>query len=78
MSTTNNRVRSHQLSFRLTEKEISRWNQKQKASGLNKTEFLLKILDKSDVKIYQFNNSDFPSRKPHSARGRVHLRLPSG
>lgn len=57
MSTTNNRVRSRQLSFRLTEKELSRWNQKQKASGLNKTEFLLKILDKSDVKIYQFNNT---------------------
>lgn len=57
MSTTNNRVRSRQLSFRLTEKELSRWNKKQKASGLNKTEFLLKILDKSDVKIYQFNNT---------------------
>lgn len=57
MSTTNNRVRSRQLSFRLTEKEIARWNKKQKASGLNKTEFLLKILDKSDVKIYQFNNT---------------------
>lgn len=58
MSTTNNRVRSRQLSFRLTEKELSRWNKKQKASGLNKTEFLLKILDKSDVKIYQFNNTN--------------------
>ena len=57
MSTTSNRVRSRQLSFRLTEKELSRWNKKQKASGLNKTEFLLKILDKSDVKIYQFNNT---------------------
>ena len=57
MSTTNNRVRSRQLTFRLTEKELSRWNKKQKASGLNKTEFLLKILDKSDVKIYQFNNT---------------------
>ena len=57
MSTKSNRVRSHQLSFRLTEKELARWNKKQKASGLNKTEFLLKILDKSDVKIYQFNNT---------------------
>lgn len=57
MSTKNNRIRSHQLSFRLTEKELARWNKKQKASGLNKTEFLLKILDKSDVKIYQFNNT---------------------
>lgn len=56
MSTKSNRVRSHQLSFRLSEKELERWNKKQKASGLNKTEFLLKILDKSDVKIYQFNN----------------------
>lgn len=57
MSTKSNRIRSHQLSFRLTEKELERWNKKQKASGLNKTEFLLKILDKSDVKIYQFNNT---------------------
>lgn len=57
MSTKSNRIRSHQLSFRLTEKEFARWNKKQKASGLNKTEFLLKILDKSDVKIYQFNNT---------------------
>lgn len=57
MSTKSNRIRSHQLSFRLTEKELARWNKKQKASGLNKTEFLLKILDKSDVKIYQFNNT---------------------
>lgn len=57
MSTKSNRVRSHQLSFRLSEKELERWNKKQKASGLNKTEFLLKILDKSDVKIYQFNNT---------------------
>ena len=57
MSTKNNRIRSHQLSFRLTEKELARWNKKQKASGLNKTEFLLKVLDKSDVKIYQFNNT---------------------
>ncbi len=57
MSTKSNRVRSHQLSFRLSEKELERWNKKQKASGLNKTAFLLKILDKSDVKIYQFNNT---------------------
>lgn len=60
MPHTVNRRRSHQLSFRLTDSELALWNKKQAASGLNKTEFLLKMLGGTKVKIYCFNEAVKP------------------
>ena len=52
-----NRRRNHQFSLRLSDSEQALWDKKQAASGLNNTEFLIRILKSSVVKIYQFDES---------------------
>lgn len=51
------RNRNHQLSFRLTEKEFVTFEKKRVASGLSKTEFLLKLLKSSKIQVFQFGDS---------------------
>ena len=52
-----NRKRNHQFSLRLSDNEQALWDKKQTASGLNKTEFFIRILKNSVVKIYCFDES---------------------
>ena len=52
-----NRRRNHQFSLRLSDSEQALWDKKQTASGLNKTEFFIRILKSSVVKIYRFDES---------------------
>lgn len=51
------RNRNRQLSFRLTEKEIFAFEKKRAATGLSKTEFLLKMLKSSKIQVFQFGDS---------------------
>ena len=52
-----NRRRNHQFSLRLSDSEQALWDKKQTASVLNKTEFFIRILKSSVVKIYRFDES---------------------
>lgn len=51
-----NRNRSHQLAVRLSDSELALFNKKQAASGLNKTDFLVKLLKGSKVTAYHFTD----------------------
>lgn len=54
------RKRNHQLSMRLTEDEYATWERKQLASGLNKTEFLMKLTDSCSVNIFCYDEAMKP------------------
>lgn len=49
------RNRNRQLSIRLSEKEIAAFEKKRAATGLSKTEFLLKLLKSSKIQVFQFS-----------------------
>lgn len=51
------RNRNCQLSFRLSEKEIAAFKKRRIASGLSKTEFLLKLLRFSKIQVLRFGDS---------------------
>ena len=51
------RKRNNQFAIRLSDSEIALWNSKQSASGLGKTEFFLKMLKSTRIKVYSFNES---------------------
>ena len=51
------RKRNNQFAIRLSDSELALWNSKQSASGLGKTEFFLKMLKSTRIKIYSFNES---------------------
>lgn len=51
------RNRNRQLSFRLSEKEFTAFEKKRVASGLSKTEFLLKLLKSAKIHVFQFGDS---------------------
>lgn len=51
------RNRNRQLSFRLSEKEFAAFEKKRIASGLSKTEFLLKLLKSAKIQVFQFGDS---------------------
>jgi hypothetical protein len=52
-----NRKRNHQFSIRISDSEQLLFNQKQTASGLNKTDFFIKMLNGSIIKVYSFDES---------------------
>lgn len=52
-----NRKRNRQLSIRLSEKEISLFERKRAATGLSKTEFLLKLLKSAKIQVFQFSDT---------------------
>lgn len=56
MTQKNNRNRSYQLAVRLSDSELAMFNKKQAASGLNKTDFLVKLLKGSKVTAYHFTD----------------------
>ena len=49
------RKRNNQFAIRLSDSELALWNSKQSASGLGKTEFFLKMLKSTRIKVYSFN-----------------------
>ena len=51
------RKRNNQFALRLSDSELALWNSKQSASGLGKTEFFLKMLKSTRIKVYNFNES---------------------
>ena len=51
------RKRNNQFAIRLSDSELALWNSKQSASGLGKTEFFLKMLKSTRIKVYCFNES---------------------
>ena len=51
------RKRNNQFAIRLSDSELALWNSKQSASGLSKTEFFLKMLKSTRIKVYSFNES---------------------
>lgn len=51
------RNRNRQLSIRLSEKEFAAFEKKRIASGLSKTEFLLKLLRSSRIQVLQFSDA---------------------
>ena len=51
------RKRNNQFAIRLSDSELALWNIKQSASGLGKTEFFLKMLKNTRIKVYSFNES---------------------
>lgn len=52
-----NRKRNRQLSIRLSEKEISLFERKRAATGLSKTEFLLRLLKSAKIQVFQFSDT---------------------
>lgn len=51
------RTRNNQFAIRLSDSEIALFNKKQAASRLSKTDFFIKLLNNSKIKIYCFNEA---------------------
>ena len=51
-----NRNRDRQFNIRLTEKELATFEKKRKASGLSKTDFFMKLVRGSNIKVYRFDD----------------------
>ena len=51
------RKRNNQFAIRLSDSELALWNSKQSASGMGKTEFFLKMLKSTRIKVYSFNET---------------------
>jgi hypothetical protein len=50
-----NRKRKNYFAIRISDDEQKLWNQKQKISGLSKTEYFIKLLKSSVIKVYFFS-----------------------
>jgi len=50
-----NRTRNRPFSVRLTDDEYNQWLNKHKSSGMGKTEYFIKLLKNSVIKVYSFN-----------------------
>lgn len=57
MSNKIKRSRNNQLALRLSDNEMKMFNKKQSASKLSKTDFLVKLLKNSVIKVYCFNDT---------------------
>ena len=51
------RNRNNQFAVRLSDNELALWNKKQTASGLGKTEYFIRLLKGSVIKVYCFDES---------------------
>jgi len=56
LTKTSNRNRNNQLAVRLSDSELALFKKKQAASGLNKTDFLVKLLKGSKITAYHFTD----------------------
>ena len=52
-----NRTRNHPFSVRLTAEELATWEQIQSISGLSKTDFFVKRMKNSVIKLYSFDET---------------------
>lgn len=50
------RNRNRQFNIRLTEKELEMFERKRASSGLNKTDFFMKMVRGSTIKVYRFDD----------------------
>jgi len=50
-----NRKRKNYFAIRISDDEQNLWKQKQRASVLSKTEYFVKLLESSVIKVYNFN-----------------------
>lgn len=55
-----NRKRNHSICLKLTDEEYDLWTSKQKASGLSKTDYLIKAISRSEVRIYSIEENIAP------------------
>ena len=55
-----NRKRNHAICLKLTDEEYALWTAKQTASGLSKTDYLMKAISRSEVRIYSIEESTAP------------------
>ena len=51
-----NRNRDKQFNIRLTEKELADFERKRAISGLSKTDFFMKLVRGSNIKVYRFDD----------------------
>ena len=51
-----NRNRDKQFNIRLTEKELAAFERKRAISGLSKTDFFMKLVRGSTIKVYRFDD----------------------
>lgn len=51
-----NRSRNIQFNIRLTEKELAAFERKRAISGLSKTDFFMKLVRGSSIRVYRFDN----------------------
>lgn len=51
-----NRNRNIQFNIRLTEKELAAFEKKRAASGLGKTDYFVRLVGNSTIKVYRFDN----------------------
>jgi len=50
-----NRKRKNYFAIRISDSELNLWKQKQQISGLSKTEYFIKLLKNSVIKVYFFS-----------------------
>jgi hypothetical protein len=50
-----NRKRNQQFAVRISEDELRLFERKRSTSGLSKTDFFIKLLESSVIKVYNFN-----------------------
>ena len=50
------RNRNVQFNIRLTEEELAAFEKKRAASGLGKTDFFVKMVHDTEIKVYRFND----------------------
>ncbi|MBQ8960858.1 MAG: mobilization protein [Ruminococcus sp.] len=55
-----NRKRNHSICLKLTDEEYDLWTSKQTASGLSKTDYLIRAISRSEVRIYSIEESISP------------------
>lgn len=51
-----NRIRDKQFNIRLTEEELAAFEKKRTESGLGKTDFFMKMVHDTEIKVYRFND----------------------
>ena len=51
-----NRIRDRQFNIRLTDEELAAFEKKRAASGLGKTDFFVKMVRDTDIKVYLFDD----------------------
>ena len=54
------RKRNHSICLKLSDEEYALWTEKQEKSGLSKTDYLIRAISHSEVRIYSIEDSIAP------------------